>query len=66
MSLSMTGTLEAVKDLLSRLQSSNRLIHCQNFSLGPVRNNPKEVVLDLELLLFDLTEAKEDSSPNAT
>jgi hypothetical protein len=65
--LSVSGPLGGVRNLLNRLHAANRLVHCENFSLIPVRENRKETVLDLELVLFDLTEeAKGEAGRGAT
>ena len=58
LSVSVAGTLPRVKKLLAQLHSANRLIQFEEFTLAPSRDNPKEVVLDIELLLFDLVKAE--------
>ncbi|NQT39291.1 MAG: hypothetical protein HQ581_17465 [Planctomycetes bacterium] len=57
LSVSVSGTLPKVKLVLTRLHSTKRLIHCRNLSVSPSRDNRKEVVLDVDLMLFDLTKA---------
>ena len=58
LSVSVSGTLSKVKSLLSELHSSDRLIQCGNLLVNPSRDNRKEVVLNVELMLFDLTRAE--------
>lgn len=55
LSVSASGTLPSVKGLLARLGSSGRLAQGRSLALNPSRENRKQVVMDLELLLFDLT-----------
>lgn len=56
LSVSVSGTLPKVKRLLAELHSTDRLIQCKNLTISPSRDNQKEVVLNIELMLFDLTE----------
>ena len=58
LSLSITGTLPSVKNLLSRLQATEKMIYSKSLSLVPSRENREEVALNLELLLFDLTKVE--------
>jgi hypothetical protein len=57
-SVSVSGSLSGIKDLLAHLQSARRLVHSKSLSLSSTRENPKELVLDLELLLFNLLEVE--------
>jgi len=58
-SLSVTGTTAGVKSLLEQLHRSGKLMHTKSFALRPAGlENAKEVLLDVEFLLFDLTEAQ--------
>lgn len=58
LSVSVSGTLSEVKHLLAQLHSTDRLIQCRNLSVSSSSDNRKEVVLNLELMLFDLTKAE--------
>ena len=57
LTISVSGTLAGIKDLLNQLGSSGWLIQRRSLSLNPVRENRNQVVMDLELMLFDLTTA---------
>ncbi len=65
LSISVSGTLENVKSLLGQLRSANRLIRSTKLSMYPSRENRKQLEVDLELLLFDLTKAPAPASPRA-
>lgn len=52
--LSVSGTLSSTKGLLAQLQAMDRSVRRKSLSLQPSRENPNEVVLEMELLLFDL------------
>ena len=56
-SLSVSGTLADVRSLLDNLESSKRLISGNKMSLAPVAENKEQVVVDLELTLFNLAKA---------
>ena len=56
-SLSISGTLAGVKRLLNDLESSKRLIGGTKMSLRPTPQNGEQVVMDLELTLFNLAQA---------
>ena len=56
-SLSILGTLPGVRSLLNDLESSKRLISGKRMSLRPTPENREQVVMDLELTLFNLAEA---------
>ncbi|NQU20727.1 MAG: hypothetical protein HQ567_05540 [Candidatus Nealsonbacteria bacterium] len=58
LSVSVSGALPEVKRLLTQLHSTNRLIQCRKFSIAPSHDSRKEVVLNLELMLFDLSKAE--------
>ncbi len=58
LSVSVSGMLPNVKRLLTQLHSTNRLIQCRKLSLSPSSDNRKEVVLNIELVLFDLTKVE--------
>jgi len=53
--LEISGTLPQIEAVLSQLHREGKLAHTRHFVLRPVGRNRKEVVLELELLLFDLT-----------
>ena len=58
-SLSVTGTTASVKGLLEQLHRSGKMMHTKSFALRPAGlENPKEVLLDVEFLLFNLTEVQ--------
>jgi hypothetical protein len=56
-SVSISGTLAGVKSLLNDLESSKRLISGNKMSLRPTPQNGEQVVMDLELTLFNLAPA---------
>ena len=56
-SLSVSGTLADVRRLLDNLESSDRLISGNRMSLAPTSDNRQQVVVDLELTLFNLAKA---------
>jgi hypothetical protein len=55
-SLAVSGSLASVKRLLARIHEQQRLIHTRSFLLRPDVAPSKEVLLDLELMLFELVE----------
>ena len=57
-SVSASGAAENVRDLLARLHKSEKMMQAKRFSLHPDGPDGKEIVLDLELILFDLQEAE--------
>ena len=57
-SVSASGAAENVRDLLARLHKSEKMMQAKRFSLHPDGAEGKEIVLDLELMLFDLHEAE--------
>jgi len=57
-SISASGQLANVKDLLLRLNKANKLIHAKRFVLRPEATGGRELVLELDWLLFDLQEAE--------
>ena len=56
--LSVTGSLPKLKELLATLHAQHYLAHTRSFSLRPVGQDGKEASLDLELWLFDLARKK--------
>ena len=52
--LSVTGPMHGVKDLLERMDATEKLIHTTNFSLQPGVQDRNLIELDLEIILFDL------------
>ena len=62
LSLSVSGTLSGVKSLLDRLHSTDRLIRNRTLSIHPPgQDNRKQVVMDIELNLFNLTKTETPS-----
>lgn len=57
LSVSVSGALPEVKRLLTQVYSTDRLVQCRKFSVSPSRDSRKEVVLNVELMLFDLSKA---------
>ncbi len=55
-SVAASGSSENVRDLLGRLNKSEKMMQAKRFSLHPDGTDGREIVLDLELLLFDLKE----------
>jgi len=58
--LSAAGSLPQIKRLLAELHETGKMMHTKSFRLRPDGSNRKAVVLELELILYDLqkTEAK--------
>jgi Tfp pilus assembly protein PilO len=52
--VSVTGTAARIRTFLSKVSSNERLIHTQKCVLRPVRKGEKDVLLQMDLLLFDL------------
>jgi hypothetical protein len=60
-SIAVSGPLASVKQLLAQLHDTHKLMHTKRFVLKPEGQDPKDVTLELELLLFDL-----ELAPKAT
>jgi hypothetical protein len=59
LSLSVSGTLSGVKALLDRLHSTDRLIRNKSLAVYPPgQEDRRQVVMDLELNLFNLTKTE--------
>ena len=56
-SVSISGGLAGVRTMLNDLESSKRLISGKKMSLGPIPEDRAQVVMDLELTLFNLAKA---------
>jgi hypothetical protein len=56
--LSVTGSLPKLKELLAALHAQHYLAHTKSFSLRPAGQDGKEASLDVELWLFDLARKK--------
>lgn len=54
LSLAVAGPLNNVNSLLRQLEVANRLIHAKQLSLRPADEKRTEVVLELQIQLFDL------------
>ena len=55
--LSVSGGIEGLKLLLEQLQRDGKLMHTKGFQLKPAgQTEPGQLIMDLDLLLFDLTE----------
>ncbi len=52
--LSVLGPLAAVKAFLGQLEQDGKLMHTQSLAIRPDSSDPRNVELDLQLLLFDL------------
>ena len=57
MSISVSGPLASVKQFLKLMRDERRLIHTKRVALQPAAE-PSEVVLEMEVLLFELTYEK--------
>lgn len=55
--VSISGTLAGARSLLNDLESSKRLISGEKMTLRPTPENTEQVVMDLELTLFNLAKA---------
>ncbi len=60
--LSVVGPLRHVKELLARLHATGKLLHTRQLTLGASGADRKLVLLDLDVLLFDV---KENQGPPA-
>lgn len=60
--LSASGPLSSIKELVGRLYAEQRLAHTRRFALHPAAGNRKEAILDLELVLFDLAEGGKEKN----
>jgi hypothetical protein len=58
LSLLVSGRLTNVKGLLAQLRSTDRLVQSRKLSLHSTREDPNQLVLEIELMLFDLTKAE--------
>jgi hypothetical protein len=58
LALQVTGKLEDVKSLVGALEERGILMRTKSFALRPYGTQRDEVILDLELVLYSLTEAK--------
>ena len=63
LSVSIVAPIGQVKDFLDKVHADKRLIHVKGFNLRPLRAGDANLVLELDLMLFDLT--KETESPTA-
>ncbi len=52
--LSASGSLNQVKQLLAGLHDTGKMMHTKRFNLRPMGPDRKEIVLELELILFHL------------
>jgi hypothetical protein len=57
-SLSVSGSLPRIKELLAALHARQYLAHTRSFALRPTGPDGKEASLDVELWLFDLVRKK--------
>ncbi len=58
LSVSVSGPLEGVKDLLAQLHSARRLLQSKSLTINPSPGKATGVDLIIELELFDLTKVK--------
>ena len=57
--LSVTGSVDSLKLLLEQLHRSGKLMHTKKFQLKPAgQTEPGQLILDMDVLLFDLSERK--------
>ena len=54
--LTVTGTMPQLTDLLSRLYAQQKVMHTSGLSVRPASRSSVELELQLELVLFDLTQ----------
>jgi len=62
LSLSVSGSLEEIKTLLARLHGAGRWLHTRNLSLRAEGTSAGQVVLEMELLIYDFVEASPQSA----
>jgi hypothetical protein len=60
MNISVSGSLAGAKEFLKSLRAEDRMIHTKRISLQPAAK-PTEVVLEIELFLFELSYEKPPS-----
>ena len=61
--LSVTGSMESLKLLLEQLHRGGKLMHTKTFQLKPAgQTEPGQLILDMDVLLFDLKERKSGSA----
>lgn len=63
LSISIAAPLGQIKEFMAKLHEDDRLIHVKGFNLKPLRAGDANLVLELDLLLFDL--AEETDRPTA-
>jgi hypothetical protein len=54
LTVAVAGPLENVKQLLAQLNELHKLMHTKRFILKPEGQDPKSVILELDLIMFDL------------
>jgi hypothetical protein len=57
-SLAVSGPLASVKRLLAEIHDRQKLMHTKSFLLRPEATPSKDVLLDMELMLFELVESE--------
>ncbi|MEN1680101.1 MAG: hypothetical protein AAGJ46_10945 [Planctomycetota bacterium] len=57
-SLSVTGSIGEVRDLLARIESDGMLVHASGLEMRPTRQDGREVQMELELWCFALERAR--------
>jgi hypothetical protein len=63
MHLSIAGDLEELNGLLQRMHDGTKVLHTKTFQLKPAgQGEPEQVILEMDLLLFDLSEAKKETA----
>jgi Tfp pilus assembly protein PilO len=62
LSLSVAGSLEEVKLLLARLHQTGRWLHTRNLSLRGEGTSAGQIVLELELLMYDCVAASPEAA----
>ena len=63
LSVAIAAPLDQIKEFMKKVHADKRLIHVKGFNLRPLRAGDANLVLELDLMLFDLT--KETESPTA-
>jgi len=63
--LTVSGSLPRLKKFLAGLQRTGKMLHTKRFSLGPQRRESKEIVLELDIAVFDVRRIQTEKSKRA-
>ena len=53
-SLTVSGAMQSVRELLARMHAGNHIVHTKSLSINPSDSQGREVTLKMELILYDL------------